>query len=340
MPSLALRGGTLHQVGLRLLHAQGQGGEAVGDQVDPQQVDRLQNDEAEEGGQEDGEDLAHVGPQQELDGLAHVVVDPAALADGAHDGGEVVVGQDHVRHVLGHVGAGDAHAHADVGGLDGGGVVDAVAGHGGDAALLLPGVDDADLVLGLDPGVDAVVPDVPVQLLVAHLVELGAGDGLVVVLQDAQLPGDGHGGVPVVAGDHHRTDAGGLALGDGVLHLGADGVNHARQPQEDQVVLQSLGGLVGGHGVVMTLSGGQHPEGLIGHGLVLGEDLLLARLVQGQDLAVLSIVGALLEHLVGGALGCTGRSRPPCGGWWTSSSGRSRRGPRPPGGSPPPWRAC
>ena len=94
-----------------------------------------------------------------------------------------------------------------------------------------------------------------------------------------------------------------LHLGDGVLHLGADGVDHAGQPQEDQVVLQSLGGLVGGHGVVMTLSGGQHPEGLIGHGLVLGEDLPLARLVQRQDLAVLPVVGALLEHLVGGALG-------------------------------------
>jgi len=298
-----LPGGTLHQVGLPLLHAQGQSGEAVGNQVDPQQVDGLQNDEAQQGGDKDAEHLAHVGAQQELDGLADVVVDPAALLNGAHDGGEVVVGQHHVGHVLGHVGAGDAHAHADVGGLDGGGVVDAVAGHGGDAAPLLPGVDDAHLVLGLHPGVDAVVVDGLIQLLVADLVELSAGDGLVVVLQDAQLLGDGHGGVPVVAGDHHGADAGGLALGDGGLHLGADGVDHARQPQEGQVVLQGRRGLILGHLVIAALRGGQHTEGLIGHGLVLGQNLRLGPLVQGEDLAVLLIVGAALQKFVGSALG-------------------------------------
>src|SRR5699024_6495459 len=142
-----------------LLHAQRQRGEAVGDQVDEQQVDGVQQSEAQQGGAEHAQHLAHVGGQQELDGLADVGVDAAAFLHSAHDGGKVVVGQHHVGHVLGDVGAGDAHAHADVGRLDGGGVVDAVAGHGGDGAVALPGGDDAHLVLRLDAGVNAVLLD-------------------------------------------------------------------------------------------------------------------------------------------------------------------------------------
>ena len=59
------------------------------------------------------------------------------------DGGEVVVGEDHLRGFLGHLGPGDAHGHADVGGLQRRRVVDAVAGHRHDLALGLERVDDA-----------------------------------------------------------------------------------------------------------------------------------------------------------------------------------------------------
>ena len=83
-------------------------GEAVGDEVYPQQVHRLQDGKAHERGDEDADDLAHVGAKQELDGLADVVVDAAAFLDGADYGGEVVVREHHVRDVLGDVRAGDA----------------------------------------------------------------------------------------------------------------------------------------------------------------------------------------------------------------------------------------
>ncbi len=82
-------------------------------------------------------------------------VDTTAFLHRVDDGGEVIVGKNHVGDVLGDVGAGDAHAHADVGALDGRGVVHAVAGHGDNVAQALPSVDDAGLVLGLDAGVDA-----------------------------------------------------------------------------------------------------------------------------------------------------------------------------------------
>jgi hypothetical protein len=45
-------------------------------------------------------------------------------------------------------------ADADVGGVQGGAVVDAVAGHGDDVASGLQGAGDAQLVLGCDTGQD------------------------------------------------------------------------------------------------------------------------------------------------------------------------------------------
>ena len=102
----------LHDVALGLLHAQRERGEAVGDEVHPQQLDGLEQREAHERGREDREHLGEVRGEQELDDLADVVVDATALFARVDDRGEVVVGEHHVGDVLGDVGAGDAHAHA------------------------------------------------------------------------------------------------------------------------------------------------------------------------------------------------------------------------------------
>ena len=127
---------------------------------------------AEEGQHED--DQQH---QDEADVLGQVVVDLAALLDGEHDGGEVVVGQDHPAGVLGHLGAG-AHGDADVGRLDGRGVVDAVAGHGDDLALLLQRVGQQHLVLGGDPAHHADAVDAGQPLGLRQGGEVGAQDRL------------------------------------------------------------------------------------------------------------------------------------------------------------------
>ena len=108
---------------------------------------------------EHGDDLADVGAQQEADHLADVGVNAASFADCVDDGGKIVVGQCHIRRALGDVGAGDAHRAADVGGLQRGRVVHAVAGHGDHLTLPLPCLDDADLVFRRNAGVDGNVPD-------------------------------------------------------------------------------------------------------------------------------------------------------------------------------------
>ena len=79
----------------------------------------------------------------------------------------------------GDVGAG-AHGDADVGRGERRRVVDAVAGHGDDAALRLVALHDRALLVGQDLGLD---------------------------LLDAELAGDRLGGRPVVAGEHHDADA-------------------------------------------------------------------------------------------------------------------------------------
>ena len=83
------------------------------------------------------------------------VVDATTLVDSRDDRGEVVVGEDHVGGFLADVRAGDAHGHADVGAAQCRGVVHAVTGHRDDRALRSPGVDDAQLLLGVRPSVDA-----------------------------------------------------------------------------------------------------------------------------------------------------------------------------------------
>ena len=264
---------------------------------------RVQQGKAHQGGAEHAQHLAHVGAQQELDGLADVIVDAAAFLHCAHDGGKVVVRQHHVRHVLGNVGAGDAHAHADICALDGGCVVDAVAGHSGNGAVGLPRIDDAHLMLRLHTGVDPVAAHCLLHLLIGDGVQFCAGNGLGGVLDDAQFPGNGHSGILVVTGDHHRTDAGGTALGDRRLDLRTHRVDHTHQAHKAQLLLQLLR-LIGSRLFIPDpLGGGQHTQSLVCHALVLCQDLRPLFLGHGQRLAVGPILGAALQHLVRGALG-------------------------------------
>ena len=108
------------------------------------------DEQQDEAGQHD-----HLDP----DVLHQVVVEAPAALDRGDDRGEVVVGEDHLGGVLGDLGAGDPHRHADVGPRQRRRVVHAVAGHGDDVALLLEDADQAHLVLGRDPGDDADVVD-------------------------------------------------------------------------------------------------------------------------------------------------------------------------------------
>ena len=210
------------------------------------------------------------------------------------DGGEVVVGQDHISGALGHIGAGDAHGAADVGHLQGGGVVDAVTGHGHYPSLGLPCLDNTHLVLGGHTGIHRISLHVLLQSRLVHGVQILSGDGHIAVPEDVQFLGDGHSGELVVAGDHDRTDAGGVALGHGLLDLHAGRVDHAHQAHEGQAGLQALGGELGGDGLHVFIGHAQHAQGPGSHLLVLLHGRVGSGLV--DIAAAQQHIGRALDH--------------------------------------------
>ena len=162
----------------------------------------------------------------------------AAFLHRRDDRGEVVVGQHHVGRLLRHVGAGDAHRHADVGGLQRGRIVHAVAGHGDDRAARLQRLDDAQLVLGIDARVDRHLAHRAPERVVGHLLELRAGDRTPLA-SDAELRGDDRGGGRMVAGDHDRADARRLARARTASFASARGGSiMPTRPSEHQLVLE------------------------------------------------------------------------------------------------------
>ncbi len=136
-----------------------------------------------------------------------------------------------MRGVLGDLRA-RAHRDADVGGLDRRGVVDAVAGHGHDVALLAQGLHHQHLVLGCHPADDADLVDAGQPLFLGEGCEVRAEDRL---SGDAELPGDRLACDDVVAGHHPHADVGVLGVADGVLGLGSGRIDHSDHRRHLQV---------------------------------------------------------------------------------------------------------
>ena len=166
--------------------------------------------------------------------------------DRVHQGAEVVVGEHQAGRLLGDLAAG-AHRDADVGLLDGGGVVDGVARHGDHQALLLHELDEPELVLGGDAAEHVQVRQPLQQLLVGEGGQLGSADR---ARAEAQLPADRARGHRVVAGDHADLDAGLQGDLDGHLGGGPQRVDDADQADEHELLdvghrVGDEGGLVG-----------------------------------------------------------------------------------------------
>lgn len=123
-----------HDVRRGALEAEAHVRQARGDHDDPDDLDGAQGEDGQGRAVLEGEAdeqrarLRHVLGQHVQHELLDVVEDAPALGDGRHDGGEVVVGKDHVRRVFCYVRARLAHCYADVGAAEGGRVVHAVAG--------------------------------------------------------------------------------------------------------------------------------------------------------------------------------------------------------------------
>ena len=97
---------------------------------------------------EDDENFSGVAGEQEVYEFADVGIDDPSLLDRRDDACIIVVGENHVRRLLGDIRPGDAHGDPDVRPLQGRSVVHAVTGHRHDVISRLQSIDDSRLVLG------------------------------------------------------------------------------------------------------------------------------------------------------------------------------------------------
>ena len=290
--------------------------------MDPQHLggaEWLAISDIEQRGAEEGQYKGDQQHQHEADVLGQVVVDLAALLDREHDRGEVVVGQDHPARVLGDLGAA-AHGDADVGGLDGRGVVDPVAGHGHHGALLLERVGQQHLVLGGHPADHADLVDAVEPFGLRQGGEVRAQDGLTV---DAELAGDRGAGGDVVPGDHPDPDVRGLGSFHRRLGLLPGRVDHADQAghlQAGDVAEQVTTGVELGR-VEIADRGGHHPPALALHPLHVLRVRLCQGLIPGKARRPGQRRSGPVHHRGRGALDEAADHRPPRG-----VGGRAERG--------------
>lgn len=104
---LGITGLAVKQGRCRRLHADGNRRQRVGEQVDKEQVHSGKGSrQCHQRGIQHTEDTCHIAGQQEADDILDVLIDAASVGDSVHDGGEVVVCQDHGGGVLAHLGTG------------------------------------------------------------------------------------------------------------------------------------------------------------------------------------------------------------------------------------------
>ncbi len=116
--------------------------------VDPQALDRenRQRHSGEHGGDDD-ESLTQVGGKRPHQKLDQVVEYAPPFLNGGFDGCEVVVGQHHVRCLLGDLGARNAHGNPDICLFERRRIVHAIARHGHDMPPCLKGAHKIELLL-------------------------------------------------------------------------------------------------------------------------------------------------------------------------------------------------
>ena len=254
----------VHGVALGGFKREAEGERGGGGHVHPQNQHRRQrNDIPRQQGDNNQQPLRQVGRHDEQNGLLQVVVDPTPLFDRTGDGGKVVVGQDHVGSLFGHLGAFNPHGDPDVGLAQRRGVVDAVAGHANHFTVILQRFHQAQLVLRAGTGKDIVLNGGFRQLGVVHVLQLIAGHRLAAV-GDPQHLANAHRRLRVVAGNHLHADPRVLAGVNSVNRFRTRRVHHSGNAEEHQTFAQIVVGQRGAADVRRFVGGGDHTQALTG----------------------------------------------------------------------------
>mmetsp|Transcript_14088 Transcript_14088/g.38770 ORF Transcript_14088/g.38770 Transcript_14088/m.38770 type:complete len:974 (+) Transcript_14088:288-3209(+) len=264
--------------------------------------------------EEDGHSLGVVDWSVDEEDLAEVVPDDTTLTDSGNDGGEVIIGEDHLGSLAGDIGSFLAHGDSHIGGLQSWGVVHTISGHTGDFSLGLEGLDDLDLVLWRGAGENVVLLDGLEHLLLGEGIEFWSGNGIWVLgVDESELVSDCEGGILVISGDHGNTDSGTVGNSDGVNAFWARWVHDSAKSDNCEPWLGAfvdeswleLGTLLDLALVSRSAAQGQHTKSMgAEHGDLIGPKVHLDWfLVFLSEHTGLGLVLAKLDHAVWGSLG-------------------------------------
>ena len=217
---------------------QGAGRHQVGHHVHPQKHNGGEREISSDGKRQDDEYLAQAGREQIVGKLADVIEDPATFFNGSHDGGKVIVQQDHGGGFLGDIRTAQAHRNAHVRLFQGGRIVDPIPGHGHHVSGVLQCLQHLLLHLGRGTRHDIHFLHFFDQRWSAEAAHL---TGIHDASPDPERLGDGLGGQTIVAGDHHHPDAGSLGACNGFGGSGTRRIDQSQQPHEGHFVFCLIG---------------------------------------------------------------------------------------------------
>ena len=224
-----------HHVNVARFDGQRQCRERIRDHVQPEQLERRQRQrQPGQACHQQHQYFGDIAAEQIEDKLADVVEDDAAFLDGRSHGLEAVVLQHDRGRLLGHVGTAASHGYADVRLLQRRRVVDAVAEHGHDLTTRLQRLDDDQLVLGRNAAESLRAADNGTAVGGGKSVQLAPVETAVACTKDTQLAADRFGRQPLVASQHHRSQASRAKPRDRLLDAGGRRIGEPDEAHEGQ----------------------------------------------------------------------------------------------------------
>lgn len=196
---------------IRGIGGEGKGGQGVHDEVNPEELSSGEDGPGfriGKGGDEGEDNGADVDSELELKELSDTIIDLTTPSTGSDDGGEVIVHEDDVSGLLSHLGPGNTHGEADIGHLEGGGIICPIPGHGHDLPKALEALDDDLLIQRGGPSEDLEARKDTHAFLGLKITEFMSGHAKTTSSVDTCANGDGLGSLHIVSGDHLDVDPG------------------------------------------------------------------------------------------------------------------------------------
>ena len=157
-------------------------------------------------------------------------------------------------------------------------------------------------MFGLNARVNGILDDFINKFLIGELIKFGTEQSLRGIVDDAQFLTDGNSGILMVTGDHNDLDTRALALLNGCLYFGTNGVDHTGKTDENKLFFKIFRLKIAGNGIIFSHGAGKHTQSLIRHTFVIRGDLRTESIGHGNDLTVHKRGGAELENNIGSTL--------------------------------------